>query len=143
MSNSKVKKYYKSLVEEGENQYESYMNTYASYYGVTLSALLEAQGMSEDDFEKAKAEQGIYYAESAMIVRAIAQDAGLSTEDETYQSILNELAQQYGMTADLFVSNYGESYVTTSIMSEYVMQYMVANSNVTTKVITQEETSAE
>ena len=78
-----------------------------------------------------------------MIVRAIAQDAGLSTEDETYQSILNELAQQYGMTADLFVSNYGESYVTTSIMSEYVMQYMVANSNVTTKVITQEETSAE
>ncbi|MDY5577347.1 MAG: trigger factor [Lachnospiraceae bacterium] len=143
VSNSKVKKYYKSLVEEGENQYESYMNTYASYYGVTLSALLEAQGMSEDDFEKAKAEQGIYYAESAMIVRAIAQDAGLSTEDETYQSILNELAQQYGMTADLFVSNYGESYVTTSIMSEYVMQYMVANSNVTTKVITQEETSAE
>lgn len=139
VSNSNVKKYFKSLIEDGEGQYENYINTYATYYGMDFSEFLEAQGMSETDYENTKSKQGAAYAEVAMVVNAIAEDAGLSPEDEEYKTILSDLASQYNMDADTFQSAYGESVVRMSVMSEYVMGYITSNSNVTTKTVSAEE----
>lgn len=141
IENSTVKKYYKSLIEDGETQYENYVNTYASYFGQTLDEFLEAQSMTTEDYEETKKSQGEMYAKSAMVIFAIAEDAGLGEEDEGYQKELNELAEAYGMDADTLKSAYGEELVNISVMPQYVMNYMIENSNVTTKTVTEEETT--
>jgi trigger factor len=143
INNSTVNKYFKSMVEDGESQYESYVTTYASYYGMDLDSFLEAQGMSDDDYEETKAQQGISYATAYMIIKAIAQLEGLTTEDEEYQNILSDVAAQYSMTADSLSSVYGEDVVEASIMSEYVMEYLANNANVTVNVVSAEEETTE
>lgn len=144
ISNSTVKKYYKSLIEQGESQYEKRLNAYASAYGKSLSELLAAQGMTESQYQKQKQKQAVSYAQVAMVVYAIAQDAGLSEADAEYQTILNDLANNYNMDAATFSSTYGESLVKSSVMSQYAMNYIVSNANVTTQEVeeTEETTTA-
>ena len=132
VENSKVNKYFKSFVEEGEKQYENYLLTYASYYNMGLSEFLAANNMSEDDYANTKSKQGASYAQVAMIVDAIAEDAKLTTEDEEYQNLLADLASEYNMDIDGLNTFYGEKMVYTSVMSEYVMKHLVNNANVTT-----------
>ena len=144
ISNSTVKKYYKSLIEQGESQYEKRLNAYASAYGISLSELLAAQGMTESQYQNQKQKQAVSYAQVAMVVYAIAQDAGLSEADAEYQTILNDLANNYNMDAATFSSTYGESLVKSSVMSQYAMNYIVSNANVTTQEVeeTEETTTA-
>lgn len=144
ISNSTVKKYYKSLIEQGESQYEKRLNAYASAYGKSLSELLAAQGMTESQYQNQKQKQAVSYAQVAMVVYAIAQDAGLSEADAEYQTILNDLANNYNMDAATFSSTYGESLVKSSVMSQYAMNYIVSNANVTTQEVeeTEEMTTA-
>lgn len=144
ISNSTVKKYYKSLIEQGESQYEKHLNAYASAYGKSLSELLAAQGMTESQYQNQKQKQAVSYAQVAMVVYAIAQDAGLSEADAEYQTILNDLANNYNMDAATFSSTYGESLVKSSVMSQYAMNYIVSNANVTTQEVeeTEETTTA-
>lgn len=144
ISNSTVKKYYKSLIEQGESQYEKRLNAYASVYGKSLSELLAAQGMTESQYQNQKQKQAVSYAQVAMVVYAIAQDAGLSEADAEYQTILNDLANNYNMDAATFSSTYGESLVKSSVMSQYAMNYIVSNANVTTQEVeeTEETTTA-
>ena len=144
ISNSTVKKYYKSLIEQGESQYEKRLNAYASAYGKSLSELLAAQGMTESQYQNLKQKQAVSYAQVAMVVYAIAQDAGLSEADAEYQTILNDLANNYNMDAATFSSTYGESLVKSSVMSQYAMNYIVSNANVTTQEVeeTEETTTA-
>lgn len=117
ISNSTVKKYYKSLIE---------------------------QGMTESQYQNQKQKQAVSYAQVAMVVYAIAQDAGLSEADAEYQTILNDLANNYNMDAATFSSTYGESLVKSSVMSQYAMNYIVSNANVTTQEVeeTEETTTA-
>lgn len=144
ISNSTVKRYYKSLIEQGESQYEKRLNAYASAYGKSLSELLAAQGMTESQYQNQKQKQAVSYAQVAMVVYAIAQDAGLSEADAEYQTILNDLANNYNMDAATFSSTYGESLVKSSVMSQYAMNYIVSNANVTTQEVeeTEETTTA-
>ena len=144
ISNSTVKKYYKSLIEQGESQYEKRLSAYASAYGKSLSELLAAQGMTESQYQNQKQKQAVSYAQVAMVVYAIAQDAGLSEADAEYQTILNDLANNYNMDAATFSSTYGESLVKSSVMSQYAMNYIVSNANVTTQEVeeTEETTTA-
>ena len=144
ISNSTVKKYYKSLIEQGESQYEKRLNAYASAYGKSLSELLAAQGMTESQYQNQKQKQAVSYAQVAMVVYAIAQDAGLSEADAEYQTILNDLANNYNMDAATFSSTYGESLVKSSVMSQYAMNYIVSNANVTSQEVeeTEETTTA-
>lgn len=139
VENSKVNKYFRSLVEEGEKQYENYFLTYASYYNMGLSEFLANNNMSEEDYANTKSQQGVSYAQVAMIVDAVAEDAGLTTGDEEYQKILTDLATQYSMDIDTLNSFYGEKMVYTSVMSEYVMQHIVNNANVTTKTVSKND----
>lgn len=141
VTKSTVKKYFKSFLEEGESQYEKYFNTYASYYNMELSELLAAQGMTQTDFDNAKQAQGVAYAKSAMVIYALAQDAGLSEEDEAYQTILNDLAGSYNMDVDTFNKTYGESVVKSSVMPEYVIDYIISNATVNTTTVQEEETT--
>lgn len=139
VENSTVKKYFKSLVEEGEKQYENYFLSYASYYNMGLSEFLAANSMSEEDYANTKSQQGVSYAQVAMIVDAIAEDAGLAVEDEGYQNILTDLAAQYNMDVDSLNTFYGEKMVYTSVMSEYVMEYLAKNATVETKMVSKDE----
>jgi len=141
VENSKVNKYFKSLVEEGEKQYENYFLTYASYYNMDLSEFLSANSMSAEDYANTKSQQGVSYAQVAMIVDAIAEDAGLTTEDEEYQKILTDLAANYNMDVEELNTFYGEKMVYTSVMSEHVMKYLVNNAAVETKTVSKEEES--
>ena len=143
ISNSTVKKYYKSLIEQGESQYEKRLNAYASAYGKSLSELLAAQGMTESQYQNQKQKQAVSYAQVAMVVYAIAQDAGLSEADAEYQTILNDLANNYNMDAATFSSTYGESLVKSSVMSQYAMNYIVSNANVTTQEVEETEETTE
>lgn len=143
ISGSKIKKYFKSLIEQGEEQYENYIKTYAAYSGKEFSEFIKAQGMSEEDYANTKQKQGVSYAEGAMVVYAVAKDAGLTEDDEEYQKLLQELAATYNMDVATLNSTYGESLVKSSVMPQYVMNYIVSNGNVTTTTAEEETTVAE
>lgn len=144
VNNSTVKKYFKSYVEDGESQYETYITRYASYYSLSLSDFIEKQGMTQEQYEEQKATQGINYAKAAMVVEAIAGDAGLSKDDEGYKTVLENLANTYGTDGETLISTYGEDLVGVSVLTEYVMEYVAENANVTVENVTsQEETTTE
>lgn len=141
VENSKVNKYFKSMIEEGEKQYENYFLTYASYYNMGLSDFLAANNMTEEQYANTKSQQGATYAQVAMVVDAIAADAALTVEDEDYQRILKNLAADYNMDVEQLNTFYGEKMVYTSVMSEYVMEYLIKNATVTTKTVSAEQES--
>ncbi|MBU5482086.1 trigger factor [Blautia sp. MSJ-19] len=123
---SEIKEYPKEDVEQATETYKKFTEDYLKQADMELADFLEAQGMTEDEYN----EQCQQYAESKveqnLIVQGIMDAENLSLDSDDAQKIQDELLQEYGFTSlDEMIEAYGEQEVQESLGLLMVERYIV------------------
>lgn len=122
-----------SLPEEAFNYYCDKINTdneeMAKAYGMTLDELLEASGMTKEDFEQYTVDQATAIVEQELVAFAIAKNEGLleGLTRGDFDAYVNMIADSYGYKADEFKAQYGEDMLYNSLVLETAIQFVIAN----------------
>lgn len=131
LATSEVKEYPQEDVEQAVQAYKELNEKYVKDAGMEMSDFLEAQGMSEEDYENDCQQYAESKVEQNLIVQGIMDKEGLSLEDDDIQTLKDELVSEYGYeTFDELVADYGEQEVNESLALMRVERFIVDNSTV-------------
>ena len=128
---SEVTDYPDDLVKYGEDVYTNQIMSYADSADESFDEYLEDQDMTEDEFKEQRKEYAQNVSKQILVVKAIADAEGFSTEDDDYQTALEKYETEYSMTEDELYEKYGESNVYFNIMADRVAEVVVNNAIVT------------
>ncbi len=128
---SEVTDYPDDLVKYGEDVYTNQIMSYADSADESFDEYLEDQDMTEDEFKEQRKEYAQNVSKQILVVKAIADAEGFSTEDDDYQTALEKYETEYSMTEDELYEKYGESNVYFNIMADRVAEVVVNNATVT------------
>lgn len=147
VENSEVKEYPEELVEQYTQEYITYYQQYASYFGMELADFLsQYMDQTEDEFNQDAAAYGKEVAGNMLIVCAIARAEGIDVTDELYARKTSEYAEQSGYpdTATL-EADYGKNYLKQLIINEEVIRILEEAAEGVTAAETEEaaDTTAE
>lgn len=131
LATSEVKEYPQEDMEQAVQAYKELNEKYVKDAGMEMSDFLEAQGMSEEDYENDCQQYAESKVEQNLIVQGIMDKEGLSLEDDDIQTLKDELVSEYGYeTFDELVADYGEQEVNESLALMRVERFIVDNSTV-------------
>ena len=99
LSASEVKKYPEEDVNTAIDEYKASYETYIEEIGIEMSDFLDAQGMTQDDFDKQCKETAQAKVEQNMIVQEIMNKEGLSIDDDA-DKINSILYSEYGLNSE-------------------------------------------
>ena len=136
---STINEYPEELLNYGKEVFESQIKTYADYSSQKIDEYIEAQGVSKEDYESQKETYGQNVAAQMLVMKAIADKEGFSTDDDEYKEALDGYLEQYDMTEDELYEQYGEESVYQSIMLQRVTGFIVDNAEIK-EVAADEET---
>ena len=147
VENSEVKEYPEELVEQYTQEYITYYQQYASYFGMELADFLaQYMDQTEDEFNQDAAAYGKEVAGNMLIVCAIARAEGIDVTDDLYARKTSEYAEQSGYpdTATL-EADYGKNYLKQLIINEEVIRILEEAAEGVTAAETEEaaDTTAE
>ena len=118
-----------SYVEEGEMEFESGITQEAAYSGMELEEYIENNGLTQDEYEVRREQYGRSVAQSRLLLEALQQAEGLSSENEEYQTELEALAGVYGVDSETLIDSYGQEavdqYIMTNLILDRVLEYAV------------------
>lgn len=126
----------RDLVDRAMEQYDADAESAASSYGMELADYLEALGMTEADYQEQREWYGRSAAESRLMLEALAEAEGLTSDSQEYQAQVEELAAIYGVDEESLLSAYGEDTVW-----EYSMMQAVLDRILNQAVITEESSA--
>lgn len=130
VSNAEILEYPQEELDEAAKLYEQNLLSIAQMYGMGLEDLLEAQGISEEDYEKQKKEYAESIAASTLVMQAIAKEEGLTEKDKEYKDTLASYMEGSGLSEEEFLKQYGEDSVKKTIMMERVCKIIIDNAKV-------------
>lgn len=140
---SEVKEYPEADLKKVTEGQKTLVENYYKQYGMTFESLLEAQGLTEEDFIK----ENVYpLMDEQMIFYAIMDKAGDSvTTDEVNEEITEIVNNNSGLKREELVEYYGMYYFESFVVSEKVEEYLYNNAKITGKVSedTKTDTSTE
>lgn len=115
-SSSEVIEYPQKDIDNFINQYKRINEMYAAQAGMSLEELIEAQGYTQENFDKDCRQYAEYIVKQNLIVQAIMDEEGITLEDPECLEIQNNLMEEYGASdlADL-IDTYGQESVDQSI----------------------------
>ena len=99
LSASEVKKYPEEDVNAAIDEYKASYETYIEEIGIEMSDFLDAQGMTQDDFDEQCKETAQARVEQNMIVQEIMNKEGLSIDDDA-DKINSVLYSEYGLNSE-------------------------------------------
>ena len=99
LSASEVKKYPEADVNTAIDEYKASYETYIEEIGIEMSDFLDAQGMTQDDFDEQCKETAQARVEQNMIVQEIMNKEGLSIDDDA-DKINSIFYSEYGLNSD-------------------------------------------
>ena len=99
LSASEVKKYPEEDVNTAIDEYKASYETYIEEIGIEMSDFLDAQGMTQDDFDEQCKETAQARVEQNMIVQEIMNKEGLSIDDDA-DKINSVLYSEYGLNSE-------------------------------------------
>lgn len=116
----------------------------AQMYGMELEDFLSAYyGMTQDDFNQQMEEYIKQSLQQEMILKAIAEEEGMTVSDEEYTEGCENYRQAQGYeTVDDLVADYGEAVIRTSLLIDKAMDYVRETAVVTEAVETESESEA-
>ncbi len=141
LENSVVNDYPDAMVQYGVYYYEQIMSSYFTSSGITKEDYLESQGMTEEDYDSLRQSYGQSMAGQLLVMAAIEEAEGISTEDEEYQTSLEELIASAGVTEDVFFSYYSQFSVEQSLMLQRINEIIVNNATVTETVASADDSA--
>ena len=134
LSASEIKKYPEADVNTAIEEYKAQTEQYVQEAGIEMSDFLEAQGISEDEYDdecKTYAESKV---EQNLIVQGIMTEEGLTIEDSELDELKNLLCQEYGASSiDELVEYYGQNDVDESLALLRVQKFIVEQATVEEK----------
>ena len=132
LANSEVKEYPKEDVDQAVKAYKKLNENYVKEAGMEMSDFLEAQGMSEEDYEEDCQQYAESKVEQNLIVQGIMDAEGLSLDDDDdMQTLKDELVSEYGYESlDELIADYGEQEVNESLALLRVERFIVDNATV-------------
>ena len=134
LSASEVKKYPEADVNSAIDSYKSQTEQYVDAVGIEMSDFLDAQGITEDEYEDECRQYGESKVEQNLIVQGIMDAEGLTLEDEGIDELKQMLCQEYGVAStDEIVEYYGEQEVNESLALLRVEKYIVDQATVEEK----------
>lgn len=138
--NSEVIEYPEEDIQKEIDAYNGLMTDYAEQNNMTLEELIEAQGITQDEYD----EQCQQYAESMvkqnLVVQAILDNEGLTLEGEKGQAALENLLASYSMeTKEELVEQYGELAVNESIGVTIAGDFVAENANIENVIETSDD----
>ena len=128
---SEVKEYPKEDVDQAKESYKKLNEEYVQEAGMEMADFLEAQGMSEEDYEDDCQQYAEYKVEQNLIVQGIMDAEGLTLEDDEMKDLEDEMLEEYGFTSiDEMVEVYGQQEVNESLALLRVERFIVDNATV-------------
>lgn len=125
-ANSTITKIPQSYIEYGKTIYEQMLTPYATMYGVTLDEFLD-QYVDKDQFEQEKEIYSKQIAELALVIDAVSNAEGWTTEDEDYTNLLNTAVESSGLSQEEYLEQNGPDYVEFSIKNMRVSNFIIDN----------------
>lgn len=89
-------------MEYGRSVFEDQVTSNAQASGQTLEEFVEAQGMTQEEYEEQKEEYSKNIVAQMLVMKAITDAENFTEEDEEYQEILDAYLAQYGLEEDEF-----------------------------------------
>ena len=132
LANSEVEEYPKEDVDQAVKAYKKLNENYVKEAGMEMTDFLEAQGMSEEDYEEDCQQYAESKVEQNLIVQGIMDAEGLSLDDDDdMQTLKDELVSEYGYESlDELIADYGEQEVNESLALLRVERFIVDNATV-------------
>ena len=130
VKNAQIKECPPELVEQYKNEYVSYYEEYAQYFGMEMEDLLSQymNGMTVDDLYKEAQTYGEDAAKHMLVICAIAKAEGLDDVTEGYTEKLEQYAKDNGFdSAEAIEEAYGKEYLQQVIINERVFDFLEEN----------------
>ncbi len=128
----------KSYITMGEEDYDKRYTNYLQSYGITLDDYLE-QYADRATYNQEKATYAGTMAKSSLLLDAVKEAEGWTTDDQDYQEILNDEAANANMSQEDFLSAandyYGEDTVVRNIMMERLINTVLDSATVNTVTV--------
>lgn len=128
----------KSYITLGEEDYDKRYTAYLQNYGISLDDYLE-QYADGATYNQEKATYAGTMAKSALLLDAVKEAEGWTTDDQDYQQILNDEAANANMSQEDFLKAandyYGEDTVVRNIMMERLINTVLDNATVNTVTV--------
>lgn len=143
--NAEIKGYPQELVDYNIKQYKDYYVNYAEQSDMTFPDFLEQNlQMSEEDFNTQVETTVKQSLEQEMLLRAIAENEGVTISDDEFAEGAEKYAVQLGVeSADALVAQYGKSMVEISLMQDKAIEIVEKSAVVKGAAGTESETSSE
>ncbi len=118
-------------VKKEMEAYDEQLEEYAGYYDQTVDEYLETLGMSKSDYEKQKLQYAEENAKNLILIEAIWEKEGMSTDDDTYKDQMAKICEANQMSEEELKEAYGEEIVETYCKQYAVMGKLVEMANIT------------
>lgn len=132
---STVNEYPEQKLAKIKTRMETSITYYLSQQGSSMEAYLEAQGMTEDDFDSQMEESAKQTTGEMLVYEAIAEKQNITVSDEEYQEELetvmtNNSLEDEDAADELFNSYYGttaKEILTDDLLNTKVKEYLAGN----------------
>ena len=133
MNTSTYKAYPKEFIEAALEEFDEEVTSEAESYGVDLQGYLDGYGMTAEDYLSRKEAYAVGIAQNRLLLDALADAEGLTTESDEYVEALETLTEGYQMDADTLIETYGEEtvreYIMTSLLTDRILGYAEITKN--------------
>lgn len=118
-------------IEIGEAELQEEIDAIKESYSLDDEGYLEYVGMTEEELEEQIAQYGCYVAQSKLVLEAIMQAEGLSTDSDAYAETLASICESLGLTEDEAMEEYGEDTIQDYVLTQMVLDVIVENAEIT------------
>lgn len=113
------------------DEFKSQIELMAQQAGTDLEGFLEAQSMTQEEFDEQCTQYAQYRVKQALVIQAIMDAEGMTFEDKAAEAAKLQMAQELGATNfDQLVSVYGEYAVYSSLGARVVSQFVIDNGQI-------------
>lgn len=115
-------------IEDYVEDIKSEQEYYAQMYGVDLETYISYYGITMEEFEEQCKEIAIYRIQSPLVLNAVAEKEGIEVTDEEYQTRAEEYMNYYGYdTVEALEEAYTKEIVYSQVNSDMALEIIVAN----------------
>lgn len=118
-----------SYVTLGEESYDARYAMYAAFYGMELEDFLD-QYVDREKYEEDKQKSAKQAAQVYLVIRAVQEKEGWTTDDEDYGNRLNNYIENSGLSREEFIEQNGEDFVELTIMMDRMVDLVLENATI-------------
>lgn len=132
VNNSEFGEINNAYIQASLDSMKQYYESYASMFGVDMATFMQMAGVSDTEtFWNDMEEQMCRAEKERMVLYCVAENEGITLNDDEFTKYATELAESYSSTLEEFLESYDRTYVEQSILMERALELLLDNIVVT------------